>query len=458
MENDRILTPIMPYDEDLEKLILGTIISNKFGYDEIRDIISLDSFYVPFHQNIYQIFKDIEKKGEEPHVVNIGREYHKKYGEIKLVEISNLGEIYSLSNIYSDCCELNNLSTRRKLLELGIYLQSKSSAGQDDVSDIISSVNDRLETLYKSSENSVFTIKEAIKGVYDIIDRNASNTNQLTGTPTGLTEFDKRAGGLQTSDLVIIAAETSQGKTSLALSIANHAAINGEPIAIYSLEMKKEQCAARLMAINSGIPANELLYSRISSQTFEQLDQSISSIYNSKIYFDDRSTSNIDLIINSIRSMVLKYKIKGVIIDYLQILNVNMKGANKEQQMADVARRLKNLAKDLDIWIIALSQLNRDNQNPVPNLNRLRDSGQIAEAADTVIFIYRPEIYNKPFPEPFEKYDTRGYAMIDVAKGRNIGIFKMLCQFQKETTHFIYQDKGLVPLSTSSIISDDNPF
>ena len=104
--------------------------------------------------------------------------------------------------------------------------------------------------------------------------------------------------------------------------------------------------------------------------------------------------------------------------------------------MGDVARRLKNLAKELDIWVIALSQLNRDNLNPVPNLNRLRDSGQIAEAADIVMFVYRPETYGKFFPEPFNQYDTEGKAMIDIAKGRNIGLLKFICDFDAKTTHF----------------------
>ena len=134
--------------------------------------------------------------------------------------------------------------------------------------------------------------------------------------------------------------------------------------------------------------------------------------------------------------MVIKYGIKGVIVDYLQILNVNMKGANKEQQMGDVARRLKNIAKELDIWVIALSQLSRDNQNPIPSLTRLRDSGQIAEAADMVILIYRPEIYGKKYPVEFSEMSTEGTAMIDVAKGRNIGLMKFIVGFDARTTNF----------------------
>lgn len=149
----------------------------------------------------------------------------------------------------------------------------------------------------------------------------------------------------------------------------------------------------------------------------------------------------------------MKHDIDGAIIDYLQILNVNMKNGSKEQQMADAARRLKNLAKDLDIWIIALSQLNRDNQNPVPSLNRLRDSGQIAEAADIVMFVYRPEVYNKNYPIPYQNFSTKGTALIDVAKGRNIGMLNFIAGFDKNKTLF-YELKEI----PHSNYEDEQPF
>jgi replicative DNA helicase len=210
----------------------------------------------------------------------------------------------------------------------------------------------------------------------------------------------------------------------------------GCPVAFYSMEMKKEQIAARMISIASGVPANEILYSKLDGGQIQMIDRGVAKVENLPVYFDDRSTSNIETILSSIRMMKIKYGIKGVVVDYLQILNVNMKGSNKEQQMGDVARRLKNIAKELDIWVIALSQLNRDAQNPVPSLARLRDSGQIAEAADMVILIYRPEIYGKRYPEEFSDKSTAGTAMIDVAKGRNVGLMKFIVGFRKENTNF----------------------
>ena len=210
----------------------------------------------------------------------------------------------------------------------------------------------------------------------------------------------------------------------------------GCPVAFYSMEMTKHQIAARMLSAESGIPSKDIQMSRLSEPMLEQIDKGVARVLRNDVYFDDRSTSNIDTILSSIRSLKIKYGIKGAIVDYLQILNVNMKGTNKEQQMGDVARRLKNIAKELGIWIVALSQLNRDNLNPVPTLARLRDSGQIAEAADVVMLIYRPECYSKDYPEPFKSANTQGTAMIDVAKGRNVGTFKFLVGFDKPTTSF----------------------
>ena len=242
------------------------------------------------------------------------------------------------------------------------------------------------------------------------------------------------------------------------LSMVRNMALSGANMAIYSLEMKNVQLTARLLAMETGIPSNQILYSPLQNSQLDHFDRSINKILKTGLFFDDRSTSNIDTIIASIRSMKIKNKIEGAVIDYLQILNVNMKGVNKEQQMADVARRLKNLAKELDIWIIALSQLNRDSQNPVPNLNRLRDSGQIAEAADIVMFVYRPEVYIRKYPEPYSNVDTTGTAMIDIAKGRSIGIMKFICSFKKEVTQLL-PIEDINSLSLSNMNEKENePF
>lgn len=327
-----------------------------------------------------------------------------------------------------------------KTAERIFHLPKKASEFVDtsnDVFDVVCGAKSQLDEMYKNtSENTISTMNDAINGLYMQINKNCSSDNPISGTPTGFSKFDYRSGGLQKSDLIIIAGETSMGKTSLATTIMLNAAQSGSKIAMYSMEMKKEQIAARMLSMISRVPSNEILYSKIPDDTIRMLTNQVSTLTKLGIYFDDRSTSNLETIISSIITLKMKYDIDGAVIDYLQILNVNMKSSSKEQQMAEAARRFKNLAKELDIWIVALSQLNRDSQNPVPNLGRLRDSGQIAEASDTVMFVYRPEVYNKNYPNPYQTASTDGTAMIDVAKGRNIGLLSFICGFDKKNTRF----------------------
>jgi replicative DNA helicase len=421
----------LPNSIESEKLVLGTIMTDRDAYSEVSELLNPECFYEPLHQDIYKSIQKISSEGDRPDIVTV-------YNYLKDVDIIKLTDItqYHTFDIYQHACIIYDKSIRRKFFEIGNKLIDNSYSEETDIADVIKNTEDELINLFQIPENNIKKIDSIIKDVFDQINKNYQGKGKLTGTPTGFEKFDDKSGGLQKSDLIIIAGETSQGKTSFALSAILNAAIYGAKVAYYSLEMKNIQLAARLMSMQSGIPSNEILYTKLRDESFNNLDNSISKLTSSDIYFDDASTSNIDTIISSIRTMKIKYGIEGAVVDYLQILNVNMKGFNKEQQMADVARRLKNLAKELNIWIIALSQLNRDSINPRPTLNRLRDSGQIAEAADVVMFVYRPEVYSKQYPEPYQDKSTYGTAMIDVAKGRNIGLLKFLCKFDAPTTHF----------------------
>lgn len=449
---------LLPNDLEIERIVLGTIIKNKYGYEEVRDVLNADCFYNDFHRNIFKIFKEIEEKGLEPDAIKIVSEYKAKFNEIKAVEVSWMESLSDVEGIYDHVCRLNDLSCRRILMQLGYYLTNKSTVDQEDISDIVNYANEKLENLFRTQQDSIHTIRDAINGVYKIMQQNLSVGKELTGASTGFTEIDRSTGGFQKSDLIIIGGESSHGKTSLALSFVRNIAYKGHKVAFYSLEMKKEQLAARLMAMDSGVSSSKILFTPLDGNLLNRIDENVSSLCNTSIFFDDKSTSNIDNIINSIRSLKLKYGIDGAVIDYLQILSINMKGANEEQQLASVSRRLKNLAKELDIWIIALSQLNRDANNPVPNRNRVRGSGQIFEAADIVYFVYQPIKYEKDFPEPFSDYETNGYAMIIQDKGRNVGEFKFLAQFHKEITLFSDVQLNSIPKKSPNSSREDNPF
>mgnify|MGYP000606253224 FL=1 len=432
MENETL-----PHSDEAERLVLGTVMNEKNALPFVREMLPVEAFYQDKHREIYRSIIDVADKGNFPDIVMVMEELLRKKSTISPYELTELSGC-TTPYLEQYVAVVFDKYKRRQFFEIGCYLRANSFDETEDIMDVYEEVGRRMDGIFPDADNAVHTIKEAIKGVYENIDRNYKGTSRLTGYPTGFSEFDGKSGGLQTSDLIIIASDTSSGKTSLAIKISMNA---GCPVAFYSMEMKKEQVAARMMSIQSGVPANEILYSRLASGQLQSIDKGVARLEKLPIYFDDRSTSNIESILASIRMMKIKYGIKGVIVDYLQILNVNMKTANKEQQMGDVARRLKNLAKDLDIWIIALSQLSRDKENPVPTLARLRDSGQIAEASDVVMLIYRPELYGKRYPEPYMHSSVSGTAMIDVAKGRNIGLLKFIVGFDKPTTNFYELDE-----------------
>lgn len=438
MELEQIMveTTVMPHSEEAEKLVIGTLITDGNRLNEIRELLPLDAFYADKHKDIYRAILSLADKGERIDVVTVMGELPKIGVKIPPAEIAYIASNYTPASIEEHVAILNEKHKRRKFFEIGALLQANAHSEINDINDVLAEVKDRLDNIFTTNKDNVFTLKQAIEGVNAIMSRNMVGGTALTGDPTGFKELDRKTGGLQTSDLIIIAAESSIGKTSLAIKLAMNC---GCPVAFYSMEMKKEQIAARMMSISSGISSSEILYSKLDEVKIMQVDRGVGRIYEMPVYFDDRSTSNIETILASIRMMKIKYGIKGVIVDYLQILNVNMKGSSKEQQMGDVARRLKNIAKELDIWVIALSQLNRNAENFKPTIARLRDSGQIAEAADMVVLICRPEVYgeDKRYPyDGFQGCETKGTAMIDVAKGRNVGMMRFIVGFRKENTNF----------------------
>ncbi len=422
----------MPQNLEAEKLVLGTLMTERNSLNEVRELLTPKAFYSKFHSQIYKAILEVSDKGNRPDMIAVKNQLDADGIEYHLIDFMNIAGCNTF-DVYQHAAIVHDKAKRREFYEIGQYLIANCFSEEYDLEDVLTDAKDKLDGIFVDSSSSVSTIEDAVQGVYDQINKNLSGSTQLTGYPTGFHDFDSRSGGLQKSDLVIIAAETSQGKTSMAIKIAMN---TGCKIAFYSMEMKKEQIASRMLSIESGVPSNDIQFSKLSDIQLIDVDRGIAKVLNKPIFFDDRSTSNIDSILASIRSLKIKYDIEGVIVDYLQILTVNQKGTNKEQQMAETARRLKNIAKELDIWVIALSQLNRDQQNPIPSLARLRDSGQIAEAADVVMLIYRPEYYGRDYPEPFKTANTNGTAMIDIAKGRNIGVFKFLAGFKKETTNF----------------------
>lgn len=432
-------------DPKEERYVIGSLLSNNEAYTIVYPYIDEDCFYNAKCKELWKTIENMSRQCLPIDLITVTAELAKESSQISPVEVIEIASTsVSIVNLEYHAKRLKDLSIRRKLWAVG---QNLIKVGVTEFDDILSIQQDVMDNVCHilDKNDGVSTLSDAIRSLNDIIKRNMSAGEITTGTKTGMRKFDEK-GGLQKSDLVIVAGETSMGKTSLALCMTRHAIETNAKVAFYSMEMTKEQLTARLLSAKTNIPANNILYSgNLASSELRLIDEARGKLPGKNLFFDDKSTSNIDSILLSIRMLKMQKDIDGAVIDYLQILNVNSKSNSysREQAMGDAARRFKNLAKELNIWIIALSQLSRDSSCPEPNLNRLRDSGQIGEAADVVILVYRPEYYNRTYPAPYdnkEDYPTEGTAMIDVAKGRNIGTFKFFLGFDKKTTSFFNTD------------------
>ena len=423
----------LPQAIESEELVLGSIMSRN-AYQEVADIVDVECFYSNINKEIYVAVKKILDDGNTPDFIMVAQAVPHEL----MASVLTISQKYTF-DVRQHALLIKEKDMLRKMINVARKIEL-SALANDDVLDIMNQANDDLSSIFDNAQTEVITMPNALELMRDNINKNTSNENKLTGFSTGFSEFDKRSGGVQKGDLVVIAAESSQGKTSLALSISKHMLEFDTKIAFYSLEMSAIQIASRLTSISTGIPSNKILYSKLTYDDFHRIDSSLASLSNHKMFIDERSTASLDSILASTRSMKAKFDIDGIVVDYLQIIPQNEKGKTDEQMLAVIARKLKNIAKELNIFVIAISQLSRDNQNPKPSLSRLRGSGQIVEASDIVMLIYRPSYYNKRYDDEFSVYEPEGTAMIDVAKGRNIGVFKFMLNFDSSRTYFYQGD------------------
>lgn len=428
-------------DPKAEQYVIGSLLVDPTAYTLVSQYLDEDCFYDPMYRDIWKAVDNMGKQGMPIDVISVSAELSKQKSNVTALDLMNISaQIASSAHVEYHAIRLQDLGRRRKLWVVGQQLSKVGLSEEILTADAHQEAIESIGGVFEKADG-VFTLDDAMNSLNEIMVKNATVGGVTTGTKTGMERFDEK-GGLQKSDLIIVAGETSQGKTSLALCMTRHAIENGAKVAFYSMEMTKEQLTARLLSAKTNIPANNILYSgSLAPSEIRMIDDARGKLPGENLFFDDKSTSNIDSILLSIRMLKMQKDIDGAVVDYLQILNVNSRSTSfsREQAMGDAARRFKNLAKELNIWIIALSQLSRDSNCPEPNLNRLRDSGQIGEAADVVILVYRAEYYNRAYPAPFDNkddYPTDGTAMIDVAKGRNIGTFKFFMGFNKNTTNF----------------------
>ncbi len=442
------------HNTEIERTVLATLMSVSQAITECNDILTPDCFFDTANREIFEAVIEVYNQGNFPDMMLVSSELGKRGSSITPLEVTELViNTAKVIDIHPHALILKDYSLRRKLWETAYNLMCQAANESYPLQTIHQEAKEKIDSLYEVADAQLPTLQTTYK---ELQERMLINMNmpegQIIGTPTSFQDIDKN-GGLCGGDLIIVGAETSQGKTSFATALSISAIENGDGVAFYSLEMTALQLTARIASMKSGISSSRIMNQRLTIEEIYRIDSCMDGFDTSKMYFDERSTSSLDSILMSIRSMKMKYGIKGAVVDYLQLVNSKEKGMNIEQMTAEGARKLKNIAKELDIWIIAISQLSRNPQNPVPSMSRLRNSGQIEEAADLIVLIYRPRDTKNNYPEPFANVSTDGTAMVMIEKNRNGATGKFVCGFNSENTLFFPMNEYQISQLNCQIIT-----
>lgn len=427
-------------NDELERLTLSHLIFGPYDTASFIGLLNPESFYNVKYRAIFDAVVRIVNAKEKPNILLLNEQLPKMAKEnVTLQDILKCQDDEDTTDLLALIKRLEDLRMRRELQKLG---QEMINATQD----IFNEIQHECETLTRKMQN----VTEGIDHRYTTLREEAEVLVANLGTPyvglhTGFPEIDDK-GGLPLNGLSVIGAGTSQGKSAFALCLAMNAANAGHRVAYFSLEMSTHDLTERMLAIQSGVDCSTI-HSNVISDLFEQSKindacEEFKGNVGENIFFDDNRSTTLEQIKQSIRYQNHHNHVDVAIIDYLQIMSIQQlrRNDNTEQVLAFAARELHNLAMDCNMSIIAISQLNRDREDSEPQLSRLRDSSQIADAAAAVILIYRPEKYGKYYTGKFRDVDTYNTALIKIAKMRQGATGDFICGFQPNITKFFHLD------------------
>ncbi len=440
-----------PQARELEEAVLGALMLEKDAYSIVGEILKSESFYDPTHQLIYGAIQGLSMQQKPVDVLTVVEEL-KLRGELEAaggaVHIAELSEkVASAAHVEYHSRIIAQKYLARELISFSSEVSQNAFDETVDVDDLMQETEGKLfEISQRNVKKDVIQINPVIKEAMDNIQLAANRKDGMSGLPTGFKDLDKLTSGWQNSDLIIIAARPAMGKTALVLSMAKNIALDyKQPIAIFSLEMSNVQLVNRLIVNVCQIKGENIKSGRLTNDEWERLDKNHKLLYNAPIYIDDTPSLSVFELRTKARRLVREHQVRSIIIDYLQLMNASgMSFGSREQEVSMISRSLKGLAKELNIPIIALSQLNRGvetrttQEGKRPQLSDLRESGAIEQDADIVCFIHRPEYYQ--LTQDREANPTKGLAEIIVAKHRNgpTGVAEM--RFDNEYARFQNMD------------------
>ena len=421
----------------IERTLIGKFINNPQEYYNNHSLLSSDLFEDPKNRKIYGYISEELEAGNKIDLISLNEAISKK-GENLTYDLAKMyqEEAYMQTQALTCILILNEKKKKEQLLDMNHKISKMINDGED-VFEIVEFVEQEVGKIGNVSKDNIVDVSEQLNGLMKSIEYKMNNEG-LNGITTGFESLDKFTGGWQETDLVIVGGASSMGKTSLALAFAFNSAFYGKtPTCLFSYEMSSQQLLSRLVSSDSGIDNKWIMKGTLDQTELSKIHESVGRIERVPLYVDECSSSSLKHLLNRIRQYVITKKVKLFMVDYLQLVSNDKKGRSREQEVSEVARALKNIAKELNVTIIALSQLNRgvgQRAESRPTIADLRESGEIEQAADVVVLVYRPEYYG--ITQDDKGNSTEGLAEIIFAKGRNIGTGVLGLRFQRELTKF----------------------
>jgi len=430
---------IPPHNLEAEQAILGGILINNDAMNQIMDVLREEDFYREAHGHLFNGMVALYNNSEPVDLITLSqhlqnRDLLEKAGGTEYM--ASLAEAVSTSaGVLYYAQIVRDLSIRRKLISQCSRISESCFQNWESSEDLLDMAEQAVfEIAEDKAGEGLFAMESVIKDSFKKLESVSESDGFITGLPTAFPDFDKLTAGLQPADLIIIAGRPSMGKTAFALNIGYNAAVeSGKGVAVFSLEMSKLHLGLRLLGMTAGINATKLRTGHLSDRDWQRLTEAANQLSELHLFIDDTSGISVLDMKARCRRLTKKVDLGLVMVDYLQLVQGRRSAESRQLEISEISRYLKALAKDLDVPVVALSQLNRkveDRPNKRPQLSDLRESGAIEQDADVIAFIYRDEMYNPTTDE------NRNLAEIIVAKQRNgpTGYFKLT--FEKEHTRF----------------------
>ena len=428
---DPWLQKVPPHNIEAEQSILSAILIENNTLPEVLEILSDQDFYREAHRKIFKAMMELFEKNEPADLVTLTN-LLKERGQLgSLGGASYLAELVDAVPMAVNAAHYAKIvqekASLRRLIERAASITTRCFEDKGDVEEILDFAE---RSIFDISENKIkpsfYTLGEILTDTYKAVEEAYENKVLVTGVPTGFQGLDEKTSGFQPGDLIVIAGRPSMGKTALALNMARNASLKtGEPAAVFSLEMSKEQLSLRMLSAEARIDSSRMRGGFLSESDLARINRAAGALYDIPIYIDDSPAISALEIRAKERRMKMDKGLGLVVIDYLQLMRGRASAERRELEISEISRSLKALAKELNIPVVALSQLNRkveDRTNKRPVLSDLRESGAIEQDADVILFIYRDEVYHKEEDNP-----NKGIAELILAKQRNgpIGAVKL---------------------------------